>query len=74
MANSGDPDEMPHHAAFHQSHHCLLRLKQHSCTEVQLYLEILTCRSLISAMNHPSLIVSKQTEEFISIQRVRIIN
>ena len=25
MANSEDPDEMPHEAAFHQGLHCLLR-------------------------------------------------
>ena len=27
MANSEDPDEMPHNAAFHQSLHCLLGQK-----------------------------------------------
>ena len=30
LANSDDPDEMLHHAAFHQGLHCLLRLKQPS--------------------------------------------
>ena len=25
MANSEDPDEMPHNAVFHQGLHCLLR-------------------------------------------------
>ena len=25
LANSEDPDEMPHNAAFHQGPHCLLR-------------------------------------------------
>ena len=30
LANSEDPDEMPHHAAFHQGLHCLLRLKPSS--------------------------------------------
>ena len=24
LSNSEDPDEMPHHAAFHQGLHCLL--------------------------------------------------
>ena len=28
LANSGDPDEMQHNAAFHQGLHCLLILKQ----------------------------------------------
>ena len=27
FANSKDPDEMQHNAAFHQRLHCLLRLK-----------------------------------------------
>ena len=30
LANSEDPDEMPHHAAFHQGLHCLLSQKQSS--------------------------------------------
>ena len=33
LANSEDPDEMQHNAAFHQGLHCLLRLKQPSVTE-----------------------------------------
>ena len=28
LANSEDPDEMPHKASFHQGLHCLLRKKQ----------------------------------------------
>ena len=35
-ANSEDPDEMPHNAAFHQGLHCLLRLKQFSEKEIGL--------------------------------------
>ena len=34
LANSEDPDEMQHNAAFHQGLHCLLRLKQSSGSEV----------------------------------------
>ena len=34
LANSEDPDEMQHIAAFHLSLHCLLRLKQSSGTEI----------------------------------------
>ena len=30
LANSEDPDEMQHNAAFHQGLQCLLRLKQPS--------------------------------------------
>ena len=39
LANSEDPDEMQHNAAFHQCLHCLLKLKQPSGTEVHKYLE-----------------------------------
>ena len=28
LANSADPDEMPHNVAFHQCLHCLLRRKE----------------------------------------------
>ena len=37
LVNSENPDEMPHDLAFHQSLHCLQRLKQSSrqkCTTV----------------------------------------
>ena len=42
LENSEDPDEMPHHAAFHQGLHCLLRQNRFSEKEIQFYLEI-TC-------------------------------
>ena len=34
LANSKDPDEMQHNAAFHQGLYCLVRLKQSSGTAV----------------------------------------
>ena len=34
LANSEDPNEMQHNAAFHQRLHCLLRLKEPSRTEI----------------------------------------
>ena len=34
LANSEDPDEMQHNAAFHQGLHCLRRLKQPLGTEI----------------------------------------
>ena len=34
LANSKDPDEMQHNAAFHQGLHCLPRLKQSLRTEI----------------------------------------
>ena len=39
LANSEDPDEMQHNAAFHQGLHCLLLLKQLSGTEINHNLE-----------------------------------
>ena len=36
-ANSEDPDEMPHNAAFHQGRHCFLRLKQPTGAEIHHY-------------------------------------
>ena len=35
LANSDDPDEMPHNAAFHQGLHCLLR--QNGSLEKEIY-------------------------------------
>ena len=34
LANSADPDEMQHNAAFHLGLFCVLRLKQPSGTEI----------------------------------------
>ena len=39
LANSEDPDQMQHNAAFDQGLHCLLRLKQPSRTEIYHNLE-----------------------------------
>ena len=39
LANSEDPDEMQHNAAFHQGLHCLLQLKQTLGTEIHNSLE-----------------------------------
>ena len=46
LPNSEDPDEMWHNSAFHQGLHCLLRLKQHSGTEMHHNLEASTCDPL----------------------------
>ena len=58
LANSEDPDEMQHNAAFHQGLHCLLRLKQHSETKIHHNLETFTCDRLKYTMNSPRLTVS----------------
>ena len=46
LANSEDPDEMQHNAAFHQDLHCLLRLKLPSGTEIHHNVETSTCDPL----------------------------
>ena len=40
LANSVDPDEMLHYAAFHLILHCLLTQKPSSEKEIQFYLEL----------------------------------
>ena len=47
LANSEDPDEMPHDAAFHQGQYCLLRQEQISEKKIQFQLEIITYNPLI---------------------------
>ena len=58
LANSEDPDEMQHNAAFHQGLHCLLKLKQPSGTEIHHNLEYSTCGPLKYTMGSPILIIS----------------
>ena len=52
MANSEDPDEMPHSAAFHQGLHCLLK-KNPFFTERNI-----TSDLAIFTMDHPDLHVA----------------
>ena len=70
LANSEDPDEMQHYAAFHQGLHCLLRLKQPSVTEIVNNLETFTCDPLKCKMGNPILIVLTCMGKSIRIQRV----
>ena len=70
LANSEDPDEMQHHAAFHQGLHCLLRLIQYSGTKVQNYLEISTRDPLKYIIDNPILIVLICMGKSIRIQRI----
>ena len=63
LANSEDPDEMPH---------CLLSPKQSSYKEIQYYFEVITCDTSIYTIDHPIFIVSNQKKEAISTQRVKI--
>ena len=66
LANSEDPDEMPHDAAFYQGLHCLLKQKRFS-----LILRTKACDPSIYTMDHPMFIVSNQKEESISTLRVK---
>ena len=58
LANSEDPDEMQHNAAFHQGLHCLLRLKQSSGRKIHYNLENSTCDPLKYTMGSLILILS----------------
>ena len=70
FTNSEDPDEMQHNAVFYQGLHCLLRLKQHSGTEIHHNLVNSTCDPLEHTTGNPVLIVSLCMGKSISIQRV----
>ena len=74
MANSEDPDEMLHNAAFHQGLHCLLRLKQHSGTEAHHDLENSTFDPLKCTIgsSDPILSVSSCMEKSIGKQRADV--
>ena len=56
LANSEDPDEMPHHAAFHQGLHCLL-LQSQSSETYTIFGEIITCDPLRYTMDHPDFVI-----------------
>ena len=58
LANSEDPDEMQHEAAFHQGLHCLLRVIQPSRTEKKHNLEVSFCDPFKCTMGSPIVIVS----------------
>ena len=70
LANSEDPDEMQHNAAFHPGLHCLLKLKQPLGTEKHHNLENSTCDPLKYTMGSHIPIVSKFMGKSIRMQRV----
>ena len=70
MANSEDPDEMLHYAAFHLGLHCLLRQNQSSEKEINIFLEFLTCDLSVYTMDHPDLTVLNIKENIFSLKRV----
>ena len=72
LANSEDPDEMPHCAAFHHSLHCLLRQNGCSKKEKQYFGDIMTCDPSIYTMDHHIYIVCNFMEKSIGLKRVKI--
>ena len=72
LANSEDPDEMPHYMAFHLGLHFLLRQKRSLGKEIKYYLKIFTGDLSIytCTINHPDLTVSNCIENFIGPKRV----
>ena len=71
LANSEDPDEMQHNAAFHQCLHCLLRLKRPQGTKMYHELETFTCDPSKFTMSSPIPPVSICMGKSIRIQRVK---
>ena len=53
LANSEDPDEMPHHAAFQLCLQCLLDKNGLQRKKYNFYLEIITFDPSIYTMDHP---------------------
>ena len=72
LASSEDPDEIQHHAAFHQGLHCLLRIKQTSGTKIHHNIENSTFDPLKYTMGSPILIVSICMGNPIRIPRVNV--
>ena len=52
LANSEDPDEMPHHAAFYQGLNCMVRPSE----KKPVNLDIITCDPKIYTMDRPDLL------------------
>ena len=74
MANSKDPDEMPHRAAFHQGLHCLLRQNQYLDEEMfcVFFVEIITCNpSILYTMDHPDFTVSNFVENSTDLKEAK---
>ena len=51
LANSEEPDEMPHNVAFHQGLHCLLGQNQSSEKEIKYFFESITGDPSIDTMD-----------------------
>ena len=70
LANSEDPDEMPHNAAFHQGLHCLLCHEQLQRKNNIFNVKIRTCDPSVYTTEHPKFIAANQKEESIRAYKV----
>ena len=68
-ANSEDPEEMPHNAAFYLSLHCLLK-KLDLQKEMQNILEIIPSDPSIYTMDHTDFIVCSFVENSIGLKGI----
>ena len=71
LANSEDPDEMPHKAAFHLSLHCLPKYQQSSGTEIYRFIEILSANTSCE-MGNSIPVLSTCMEKSIRKKRVEL--
>ena len=71
MANSEDPDEIPHYAAFHQGVHCLLRYNRSTDKEIQYFCKLShVTPQYMYAMDHPQFIGCNFMENDIGLKKV----
>ena len=64
--NSEDPNEIPHHVAFHQGLHCLLRQREIEIQFNHSHLDVINWGPQIYTVDHPKTIVSNGKEKSIS--------
>ena len=66
LANSVDPDEMPHDVAFHQGLHCLLRQIHLQRKKYNIFFD-----PLIYTIDHPGFIACRFVENSIGLKRLK---
>ena len=71
LANSENPAEMLHAAAFHQGLHCLLKQNRSSEKATHFFLKFIICDPSIYIMDHPDLTVCSFMENSIGLKRVK---
>ena len=68
FANSVDPDEMQHNAAFHQCLHSLLRSKSFSDKRIHFFFKLQSDITRYIQWTFPSFLYQKKKEESISLK------